>query len=95
MYNFPTLKSYLEWRATMRAEYKTLSKTIRKTKITIAETSRRRALENAGEYPGGYQQQLPSLQFRATEILEQRKEAKVVARNSWETWIDRRQVVAA
>lgn len=78
--DFLTLENYITWRDSMRVQYKTLSRDIRLLKNEINAT-----FKNGG-YAGNMQGSLLDLQYNAREMMEKRKQAKVVARNSWEKW---------
>ena len=78
--DFPTLESYVAWRDEMRAVYKYMSRDIRMLKNEINATFRN------GGYAGNMQNSLVELQYKANDMMEKRREAKIVARNSWAKW---------
>lgn len=68
-----TREAYIAWRSEWRTQYKALSREIRGTKYKISNTSR------SGEYAGPLQNELRKLRIQANEMLEFRKEAKLLA----------------
>jgi hypothetical protein len=80
--NFPTLKAYTTWRATMRETYITLSQDIRKLKLDIKTKQKAHGSSAAADE----QSKLVTERGKARTIMEQRVEAKQIARDSWETW---------
>lgn len=76
--NFPTQAAYIIWRSERRAEYAALSIEIRQTKLRIRSTMM------AGDYAGQMQTDLLGLRARASEMMEQRKEAKAAAAAAWQ-----------
>lgn len=87
--NFVTLESYVAWRNEKRAEYKTLSKNIRDKK-----DERRQHMQN-GQYAGNIQGNLIDMRAEAKAMMEQRVEAKQIARQSWNRWQATEKVAAA
>lgn len=78
--NFQHLADYLAWRNAKRVEYTALSKKLRLLKQEIRATMR------AGGMAGEMQNSLFSLKYDATTIMEDRRTAKQIARDCWETW---------
>lgn len=77
---FPTLNAYIAWRGEKRVEYHLLSTRIRLAKQEI------RSLGTAPEL----QCSLIGLKADATTIMDERREAKVIARDSWDAWQEAR-----
>ena len=77
---FTTLKSYTNWRTDKRIEYKNLSHKIRLLKNEINAT-----FKNGG-YAGNMQASLLGLKDDATTIMEERRQAKQIAKDSWTNW---------
>jgi len=75
--SFTNKNEYLAWRQQWKAEYKNLSKQIRLLKISINEGQRNRL------YVGGLQNELRDLRAEATQMLELRKQSKVVAQQQY------------
>ena len=86
---FLTLESYVQWRNTKRVTYKELSDKISLLKKEI------RAVMKAGGYAGNMQSSLIYLKYDATDIMEERKRAKIIARESWDIWKSKEAKVAA
>jgi hypothetical protein len=86
--NFPTLELYIAWRTQMRSDYLILSSDIRTLK------TKRRITMQAGNDAAETQQSLIIKRFKAREMMEQRQEAKLIARDSWSKWRGANQAAA-
>lgn len=87
--NFNSLAEYLRWRNQKRVLYKALSDELRNLKQKIRATMR-----DSG-WAGEMQTSLLGLKGEATEIMEERRTAKQMARDAWEQWRSERREQAA
>jgi hypothetical protein len=74
---FTNKTEYLTWRAQWKTEYTQLSNNIRALKKGIKEAMRKR------QYAGVAQNQLRHLREYATEMLELRKQSKILAQQQY------------
>ena len=102
--DFPTLKSYLDWRTAKRDEYRILSAYLRQLKGDISQTMRGASQRIAEELKFAEDEQRKPIwhslrantrvmqgsrifmRQKATFIMQERRVAKQIARESWTKW---------